>query len=105
MDMLEVEGMDMVEEQNHPTNHRLGEEGMNMVGSNMLEVDDMDTVKEHFHPINHRPELEGIDTVDTSMGEDIAAELEVVKRELEGVVLTRHWIDDGAVRHRRTHLE
>jgi hypothetical protein len=97
--------MDMVEKQNHPTNHRLGEEGMNMVGSNMVEVDGMDTVKEHFHPINHRPELEGIDMVDTSMGEDIAAELEVVKREPEGVVLTRHWIDDGAVRHHRTRLE
>jgi hypothetical protein len=25
MDMPEVEGMDMVEEQEHPTNHRLGE--------------------------------------------------------------------------------
>jgi hypothetical protein len=24
MDMLEVDGMDMVEEQNHPTNHRMG---------------------------------------------------------------------------------
>jgi hypothetical protein len=36
MDMPEVEGMDMVEEQDHSTNHRLGEEGMNMVGSNMV---------------------------------------------------------------------
>jgi hypothetical protein len=38
MDMPEVEGMDMVEEQNHLMNHRLGEEGMNMVGSNIVEV-------------------------------------------------------------------
>jgi hypothetical protein len=45
--------MNMVEEQNHPTNHRLGEEGINMVGSNMVEVDGMDTVEEHFHPMNH----------------------------------------------------
>jgi hypothetical protein len=30
------------------------------------------------------------------------AELEVVERELEGVVLVRHWTGDGAVRHRRT---
>jgi hypothetical protein len=55
MDMPKVEGMDMVEEQDHSTNHRLGDEGMNMV-----EVDGIDTVDEHFHPINHRPEVEGI---------------------------------------------
>jgi hypothetical protein len=53
MDMPEVEGMDMVEEKDHPTNHRLEEEGMNMVDSNMAEVDGMDTVEEHFHPMNH----------------------------------------------------
>jgi hypothetical protein len=45
--------MDMVEEQDHPTNHRLGEEGMNMVGSNMVELDGMDTVEVHLHPLNH----------------------------------------------------
>jgi hypothetical protein len=50
----------------------------------------MDTVEEHFHPINHQPEVEGMDMVDTGMGEDRAAELEVVDREPEGVVLTRH---------------
>jgi hypothetical protein len=124
MDMLEVEGMDMVEKQDHPTNHWLGEERMNMVGSNMVEVDGMDTVEEHFHPMNHRPEVEsmdtveehfhlmnhrpeveGMDTVDTGMGEDRAAELEVVEREPEGMVLARHWTDDGAVRHRRTRRE
>jgi hypothetical protein len=38
MDMPEVEGMDMVEKQDHLMNHRLGEEGMNMVGSNIVEV-------------------------------------------------------------------
>jgi hypothetical protein len=54
MDMSEVEGMNMVEQQNHPMNHRLGEEGMNMVGSNIVDVDGMDTVDEHFHPLNHR---------------------------------------------------
>jgi hypothetical protein len=46
MDMSEVEGVDMVEEQDHLTNHQLGEEGMN-------------TIEEHFHPINHQPEVEG----------------------------------------------
>jgi hypothetical protein len=49
-------------------NHRLGEDGMNMVGSNMVEVEGMDMVEEHFHPMNHRPEVEGIYTVDTGMG-------------------------------------
>jgi hypothetical protein len=54
MDMSEVEGMNMVEEQDHPTNHRLGEEGMNMVGNNMVEVDGMDMMEEHFHLMSHR---------------------------------------------------
>jgi hypothetical protein len=62
----------------------------------------MDTVEEHFHPMNHRSEVEGMDTVDTGMGEDRAAELEVVERESEGVVLVKHWIGNGAARHRRT---
>jgi hypothetical protein len=46
-----------------------------------------------------------MDTVDTGMGEDRAAELEVVEREPEGAVLVMHWIGDGAVRHRRTRRE
>jgi hypothetical protein len=36
MDMPEVEGMDMFEEKDHPTNHQLGDEVINMVGSNMI---------------------------------------------------------------------
>jgi hypothetical protein len=80
-EQVEVEGMDMIEEQDHPMNHRLGEEGMNMVGSNMVEVDEhfhpmnhrpevdgMDTVEEHFHSMNHRPEVESMNIVDTGMG-------------------------------------
>jgi hypothetical protein len=59
----------------------------------------------NFHPMNHRPEVEGMDTVDTCIGEDKAAELEVVKREPEGVVLVRHWTDDGATRQHRTRRE
>jgi hypothetical protein len=124
MDMSKVKGMDMVEKQDHPTNHRLEDEGMNMVGSNMVEVDDMntvevyfhpmnhrsevesmDTVEEHFHPMNHRLKVEGIDTVNTDMGEDRAAELEVVEREPGDVVLARHWTGDGAARNRRTRRE
>jgi hypothetical protein len=34
------------------------------------------------------------------MGEDRVAELEVVEREPEGVVLARHWTGDGVARHR-----
>jgi hypothetical protein len=52
--MVEVDGMDKVEEHFHPMNHR-------------PEVECMNTVEEHFHPMNHRSEVEGIDTVDTSM--------------------------------------
>jgi hypothetical protein len=37
MDMLKVEGTNMVKEHGHPTNHQLGEEGMK-------------TVEEHDHP-------------------------------------------------------
>jgi hypothetical protein len=139
MDMSEVEGMDMVEEHDHPMNYRLGEEDMNMMGSNMVEVDGMDmmdehfypmnhrpevddtdmveehfhpmnhqpevegidTVEEHFHPINHRPEVEGMDTVDTGIGEDRAAELEVVERESEGTVLLSHWIGEASLNSSR----
>jgi hypothetical protein len=64
MDISEVEDMDMIEKQDHLINHWLGEEGMNMVGSNMVEVDDMDTMEEHFHPRNHRPEVDVMDTVE-----------------------------------------
>jgi hypothetical protein len=39
MDMLEVEDINMLEEHDHPSNHRLWETGMNMV-----EVKDMDMV-------------------------------------------------------------
>jgi hypothetical protein len=37
----------------HPMNHWLRKEGMNMVSSNMVKVDGIDTVEEHFHLINH----------------------------------------------------
>jgi hypothetical protein len=78
--MVEMDGMNTVEEHFHPMNHRLNVEGM-------------DTVEEHFHPMNHRPEVEGMDMVDTGMWEDRAAELEVVEREPEGMVLARYWTD------------
>jgi hypothetical protein len=41
------------EEHDHSMNHRLGEEGTNIVGSNMVEVDGMNMMEEHFHPMNH----------------------------------------------------
>jgi hypothetical protein len=40
-EQVEVKGMDMVEEQDHPMNHRLREESMNMVGSHKMEVEGM----------------------------------------------------------------
>jgi hypothetical protein len=52
-----------------------------------------------------RPEVEGMNTVDSGMEEDRTTELEVVEREPEGVILARHWTDDGAVRHRCTRRE
>jgi hypothetical protein len=58
--------MNMMEEHFHLMNHR-------------SEVEGMDTVDEHFYPMNHRSEVEGMDMVDTGMGEDRAAELEVVE--------------------------
>jgi hypothetical protein len=76
-----------MEEHFHSMNHR-----PKVVG--------MYTVEEHFHPMNHRSEVAGMNTVDTGMGEDRAAELEVVEREPEDAVLARHWIGDTAVRHR-----
>ncbi len=64
------------------------------------EVEGMDTVEEYFHPRNHRSEVDGMDIVGSGMGEDRTAELKVVEREPEGVVLARHWTDDGVARHR-----
>jgi hypothetical protein len=84
---VEVEGMDMVEEHFHPMNHRPEVEGMN-------------TMEEYFHPMNHRPEVKGMNMVDSGMGEDRTAELEVIERELEDMVLVRHWTGNGAARHR-----
>jgi hypothetical protein len=82
--------MNTVEEHDHPTNHQLGEEGMNIVSIHMMEVEGMDMVEES--PSNHRPEVDMV-------------EVEVVEREHEGVVLTRHWIGDGAERHQVAHRE
>jgi hypothetical protein len=36
---------------------------------------------------------------------DVTVEVEVVERELDGVMLVRYWTSDGAVRHRRAHRE
>jgi hypothetical protein len=56
MNMSEVDGMNIVEEQDHPTNHRLGEEDMNMV-------------EKHYHLTNHRQEVEDMDMVGIHMVE------------------------------------
>jgi hypothetical protein len=68
MDMPQVEDIDMVEDEDHPTNHRLGENGMNMVGRHKMEMEGMDTVEEHFHPMNYRSDVEGMYMVDSDMG-------------------------------------
>jgi hypothetical protein len=49
--------------------------------------------------ISSSPWVEGIDR------EDMIREVEVVKREHDGVVLAIHWISDGTERHQRTHRE
>jgi hypothetical protein len=58
IDMTEVEGMDMVKNQDHPMNYRLREKDMNMVDSHMVEVEG------YFHPMNHRSEVEDMDMVE-----------------------------------------
>jgi hypothetical protein len=122
MDMLEVDDMNMVEEHDHLTNHQLGQESMNtveehyhptnhrlevedidMVGIHMVEVEGMDMVMEHLS--NHWHELEDMDREDSDIGEDMMVEVGVVEREHEGVVLVRHWNDDGAERHQRGRWE
>jgi hypothetical protein len=50
--------------------------------------------------MNHRLEVEDIDRENSDM-----VEVEVVEREHEGVMLMRHWIDDGAERHQRARRE
>jgi hypothetical protein len=122
MNIPDVEGMNMVEEQDHPMNHRVGEKGMNMVdehdhpmnhrlevkdmnimGIYMVEVEGMDIVDER--PSSHRLEVEDMDRGDSDMGEDMTIEIKMVEREHEGVVLMRHWTSDRAKRHRRGRQE
>jgi hypothetical protein len=50
--MLEVKSMNMLEEHDHPSNHRLGEESMNIAGIHMVEVEGMNMVEKHSS--NHR---------------------------------------------------
>jgi hypothetical protein len=41
-----------------------------------------------------------MDREDNGMEEDIVVEVKVVEREREGMVLARHWTDDGVVTSR-----
>jgi hypothetical protein len=43
--MSKVESMNMIEEQDQPTNHQLGKEDMNMVGNHTIEVTGMDMIE------------------------------------------------------------
>jgi hypothetical protein len=102
--------MNTVEEYDHSINHRLGEEGMNMMGIHMVEVEGMDMVEERpsshrlevedmdmveERPSSHRPKVEGIDRGDSDI-----VEVKVIEREYNGVVFVMHWIGDGVERHR-----
>jgi uncharacterized protein YhfF len=69
-----------------------------MTGTYMMEVEDMDIVEERSS--KPRLEVEGIDMIEDTMAE---VDVEVVEREHEGVVLVKHWTDNGAERHRQTH--
>jgi hypothetical protein len=95
IDMLDMEGKNMLEEHERPWNQRLGVEGMDMMeerpSKERLEVEGIDTEEEH--PMNERSEMEGMDMVEEMT-------TEVVKREHEGVVLVKHWIDVEKDRHR-----
>jgi hypothetical protein len=71
-----VEGMSIVEERSP---------------KELPEVEDMDMEVERM--LKERPEVEGMNMV-----EDMT--VEVVKRGHEGMVLVRHWIDDGVESHR-----
>jgi hypothetical protein len=76
-------------------NPYLGVECHNMTGTYMMEVEDMDIVEERSS--KPRLEVEGIDMIEDTMAE---VDVEVVEREHEGVVLVKHWTDNGAERHR-----
>jgi hypothetical protein len=52
--------MNTVEEHDHPMNHRLGEEGMDMTSIHIVEVEGMDIVEECL--MNRRLEVEGTES-------------------------------------------
>ena len=54
--------MNMLEEHEHLSNHRLGDKGMNMMYIHMIEVEGMDMVEEHSS--NHRAEDDNMDMVE-----------------------------------------
>jgi hypothetical protein len=62
MNMSEMKGMNMIEEQDHLTIHQRGEEDIHMVGSHMVEG--MNMLVKHYHPMNHRLEVAGMDMVE-----------------------------------------
>jgi hypothetical protein len=86
----------MLEEHDRSSNHQLGEEGMNMTGNHMVMVEE--------RPWNHWPEDEGMDIVQ-ERPEVKGTDMVEVEREHKGVVLTKHWIGDGAKMHQQTHWE
>jgi hypothetical protein len=102
--------MNMLEKHEYLSNQRPEVEGMDMTDIHMVEVKGMNMVKER--PSKEWPEVEGLsnewpEVEGTYMVKDITAkvDVEVVKREDNDTVLTKHWIGDRAKRHQRTHQE
>jgi hypothetical protein len=56
-----MEGMNILEEHDHLSNHQPGEEGMDMVDIHMMEVEGMDMVE--GRPLNQQLEDESMDMV------------------------------------------
>jgi hypothetical protein len=86
MDMLEVEGMNVLEARERTLNYRPEGECMNMVGIHMVEVEHMNKVEEHpskerqeveEHLSKERQEVEGMNMERMDMVEDTMTEVNV----------------------------
>jgi hypothetical protein len=113
MDIPEVEGTNIVEEHDHPMNHRLGGGGYEY-GRETWPPDEPSTRGGRYeydgYPYGRgggyrysgrasvEPPTEGGGY--RYMEDSDMVDLKVVEREHKSVVLVRHWIGDGAERHR-----
>jgi hypothetical protein len=107
MNMSEVEGINMLDVDEHPLNQQSEVEGIDMMSIHMVKMEGINMVEKQ--PSKQCPEVEGIDMVEerpskqrpevegmnmTSMNTVEATttkvDVEVVEREHEGVVLVKH---------------